>query len=195
MKFSNKKIDLIRYYGRKLVLPSTEIQHIVCEKIFDNTKIEYAVDFGGGTLFWSKWLHTYVKNVIAVDTIYEKEEVKDDIILCNELNDAYKYLENKKSLIWISDVLHHLSYEMKDLLMEQIINTHNWIVIKDIDCGCRFGNYMNKLHDKFINNEIIQDINPIELTDKLEKGGFKVQFFSVHKLWYPHFLIVAEKYS
>lgn len=194
MDFSNKRIKVIRYYGRKLVLPSSEIQHIVCEQIFNKgINIDYSIDFGGGTLFWSKWLHKYVKNVISVDTFYEKEEIKDGIVLCNDLNEAYKYIRNEKSLIWISDVLHHLSPKMQNLLLEESINNHNWIVIKDIDCRCQFGNFMNKLHDKVINNEIIRDINPEELYERLQKKGYKVSFFSLHKLWYPHFLIIAEK--
>lgn len=193
MDFSNKNLELIRYYGRKLVLPSSEIQHIVCEKIFNNTIIDYAVDFGGGTLVWGKWLHLYVKNVISVDTFYEKNEVKDGILLCNDLSEAYKSIEGQKSLIWISDVLHHLSLEMQNSLMEQIAKNHQWVVIKDIDCRYRFGNFMNKLHDRVINNEIIRDINPEELSEQLQKKGFKVTFLPVHKLWYPHFIIIANR--
>lgn len=197
MGFSNKSLEKIRYYGRKVVLPTTEIKKIVYDKIFSGNTINSAIDFGGGTLFWSKWLHNYVKHVASVDTFYKKNEFKDDIFLCNDLPNAYIYIyslsQNEKSLIWISDVLHHLSQDTQDSLMKQIVKNHQWVVIKDIDCRYWFGNFMNKMHDRVINSEKIRDINPLLLEQQLKDNGFTVSCFSLHKLWYPHFLIIAEK--
>lgn len=54
MAFTSK-MKIIRYYGRKLVLPSDKIKKIVIDKIFNNDiQKEYIIDFGVGTLYWSK---------------------------------------------------------------------------------------------------------------------------------------------
>lgn len=69
----------------------------------------------------------------------------------------------------------------------------DYVIIKDIDCNHKFGNFMNRMHDRIINHERIMDVDPMKLIELLEKRGFEVKKIYLPKLWYPHFLLIAKK--
>ena len=54
MGFSNKYLEKVRKIGRKVVLPSDEIKHILESRI-DFKCVESVCDFGAGSLFWSEY--------------------------------------------------------------------------------------------------------------------------------------------
>lgn len=192
MAFTDKG-NLIRYYGRKVVLPSDKIKSIIVEQVFKNDVHDGSViDFGAGTLYWSKWLYKYVKTVIAVDVYYKENTTVDEIELRNNLNDALLMQAEGPRMIWVCDVLHHLTKKDIEKLFG-VFPTMSYVVIKDIDCRHKFGNFMNRLHDRIINHEKIRDVNPVLLQGKLEEQGFTVERFYLPKLWYPHFLLIAKK--
>jgi hypothetical protein len=65
------------------------------------------------------------------------------------------------------------------------------IIIKDIDKNHTFGNFMNKVHDKIINNENIHNIDPNKIEEVLIQNGYKTQYYYIPKLWYPHFMVIG----
>lgn len=66
---------VLRKIGRWAVLPVNKIKVILEMELFEKEKkIGICVDFGAGTLFWTKWLKHKVLKVYAVDVIYDKEE-------------------------------------------------------------------------------------------------------------------------
>lgn len=68
--------------------------------------------------------------------------------------------ENKNSMFFICDVIHHLSDKEWNILEHKVVDKCRYIVIKDIDCHYRFKNWMNKMHDRVINGEKIRDVDP-----------------------------------
>ena len=54
MGFGNTHLQKLRKVGRKVVLPTDEIQAILESKI-DFSSLTTIVDFGAGTLFWSEY--------------------------------------------------------------------------------------------------------------------------------------------
>lgn len=105
----------------------------------------------------------------------------------------YKKESKGPVLFFTCDVIHHLSErEWKDL--ESIIYRDcDLVVIKDINCHFRFKNWMNRMHDKIINGEKIRDVDPEILVEELNKHGYQCCCHDIHKLWYPHFIIIAVR--
>ena len=105
----------------------------------------------------------------------------------------YKKESKGPVLFFTCDVLHHLSErEWKDL--ESIIYCDcDLVVIKDINCHFRFKNWMNRMHDRIINGEKIRDVDPEILMEELNKHGYQCCCRDIHKLWYPHFIIIAVR--
>jgi hypothetical protein len=185
--------EKLHYYGRKIVLPSNKIKEL-CRKRFDG-KLKRVIDFGSGTLYWSKWLaETFDCQVLAVDTQYNTNTAlhctSQYITLFSDIQKAFT--EPACDCIWMCDVIHHLNTGFWDSIKNNIVE-HKYIVIKDIDCNHRFGNQMNRLHDRIINCEQINNVNPDELQSWLVKNGYVVERFYLPKLWYPHFLIIAYR--
>ncbi len=192
MSFSSYN-GFLRRVGRSVVLPVKTIKRIVEKDVFNSTRIEECVDFGAGTLFWAKWLKKRCSNTIAVDRIYSDITTCDGIKCVSDIDDALELLSGKSDkMIWMCDVLHHLDNDFIDSLLKKI-SSFDVIIIKDINCNKRFGNAMNRLHDRLINGEIIIDINPFSLRANLINMGYKVKLLSIRRLWYPHFLLIAKK--
>lgn len=184
----------VREIGRTMILPLDKIKQLVKEKIFDGSDIESVIDFGAGTLIWSKWLKMFISKVIAVDTIFDSYSLTEttSIICTNNIQSAIRCLSGH-SMLWVCDVIHHLPPKEWNTVKDELFGLCDYIVIKDIDANYKFGNFMNRLHDRIINGEKINDVNPKQLMDELRQRNYKVYYRDIHKLWYPHFLIIAEK--
>ncbi|STQ83777.1 hypothetical protein [Helicobacter fennelliae] len=61
MGFGNTHLQKLRKVGRKVVLPTDEIQAILESKI-DFSSLTTIVDFGAGTLFWSEYFASKLDN-------------------------------------------------------------------------------------------------------------------------------------
>lgn len=106
--------------------------------------------------------------------------------------DLCEVLQDKVDFIFMSDVLHHLpnhSAILANICMQHI----KYIAIKDIDANYKFGDFMNKAHDFLINNERVCSIFPQNLAQILRNCGYEIKYFYLPKLWYPHFLIIAQR--
>jgi len=182
----------VRKIGRTAVLPVEKIKTIISDTLAEKN-ISAALDFGAGTLFWTDWfVHKFKIMVYAVDVYYDSENMpaKEKVFCYSSLQKCLE--ENKEiSFLWACDVLHHLTPLDTEAFLKAICNKTDIIIIKDIDANHKFGNFMNKIHDKIINNETIYDINPNSIDMFLMSQGFKTIYHFVPKIWYPHFVLVA----
>jgi hypothetical protein len=199
--FREKRLlDFLKFHGRKIVLPADEIKTKIAPLLHERG-IEKVLDFGAGTLFWSNYFANDLSlTVLAADTSYAKippqtnnPKITPYPDITSPLMILTKADEPTKSAIFICDVIHHLPPDLWQQLLPQIAQTFNTIIIKDINAAKKFGNFMNKLHDRVINGEKIHNVYPAEITTFLESSGFSVSIESLPKLWYPHFLLIATK--
>ncbi len=190
MSFTSS-FEKLRMIGRKAVLPTDRIKTIVMEEITDIT--DGIVDLGAGTKYWSEWLfNTYQKNVFAIDTFYER---KKSVYGVSQYEDYFECIVSENiCMLWCCDVVHHLETGFRERVIESIGNVkYDYVVIKDIDCRRRFGNFCNRIHDYVINHEHVVDVNPESLIEVLKKQGYHTVYNYIPKLWYPHFIIIAKK--
>ncbi len=96
------------------------------------------------------------------------------------------------TMFFACDVLHHLTDGFWHKIKDSIFN-YDIVIIKDINCHYKFKNFMNKFHDRIINGEKIRDIDPDDLEKDFIHMGYEIKYYDMHKLWYPHFMIVARK--
>lgn len=106
--------------------------------------------------------------------------------------DLGEVLGKEIDFVFMSDVLHHLPNHGK-ILANICTQSIKYIVIKDIDANYKFGDFMNKAHDFLINKERVCSIFPQNLAQILRNSGYEIKYFYLPKLWYPHFLIIAQK--
>lgn len=192
MGFKNHN-EKIRSCGRYMVLPVRKIEKYLNLYLFNKKSYEVCVDFGAGTLFWSKRFFKKVKKVFAIDLIYDAVFQNNEIICSHDLAGVRdEYINTKKKMIWICDVLHHLNVETESSLLRECYQEFDAIIIKDIDCN-RSGNVCNKIHDRIINGEKVRDIDPRQLKRLLEDNGYAVKQIDMRRLWYPHFLLIASR--
>jgi hypothetical protein len=190
----NNQLALIRKIGRNAVLPVDGIKTI-CRETLADKNIKTVLDFGAGTLFWSYWFTKEFKiTAYAVDVYYANAVMPENWgggITCYSNLSTCLSENSEISFVWACDVLHHLSPLESDTFLKEICNKTNIIIIKDIDCRYRFGNFMNKMHDKIINGETIYDVCPNKLNISLKSYGFKTSYYYMPKIWYPHFILTA----
>lgn len=185
---------ILRKIGRRIVLPEKEIKSIVEKEILSKSSHWTVFDFGAGTLGWSKWFKKYADKVYAIDIIYENG-TRDNIDVLHSVDDVKDWMLDgcdRGGVLWLCDVLHHVETEFSLKVIDWFINPR-YIVIKDVDCRHRFGNFMNRLHDRVINGENARDVDPVWYERELKKRGYNTKYYYFRKLWYPHFLIVGEK--
>ena len=191
MAFNNLFASM-RKIGREIVLPADRIK-IICRKALAGKGIKTILDFGSGTLFWTDWfIQEFKSKVYAVDVYYSNAimPIRDKVIYYSDVSKCLQ--ENAEiSLVWVCDVLHHLQPSDTDIFLKGICNKTDIIIIKDIDANHKFGNYMNRMHDKIINKETIYDIYPEKIISFLKPIGYEASFIYIPKIWYPHFLLIA----
>ena len=102
--YSNWKI---REWGRQAVLPVNEIKDIIINSVFKKYLIENVVDFGAGTLYWSKWFKENAEHIYPVDIIYESKTPDTDFD-CIPTIDRVPWGRADQTLFFMCDVLHHI---------------------------------------------------------------------------------------
>lgn len=187
----------IRKIGRSVILPHERILRYIeiFHKKFAAKSTSPILDFGSGTLFFSEKLaEKYNNDIYAVDILYErkKPQVKTEKIkLFENLNKIPD--DTDFSMIFTSDVLHHIDPEPRQEILDKLVQKTNLIVVKEIEAKDFLGNLQNKLHDLILNQEIIHDIYSKDLRIYFKEKGFKVRIFQMKKFGYPHFLLIAYK--
>ena len=131
--------------------------------------------------------------VVAIDSIYTTltpQTHYPNITLESNLDSALAHYAF--DLFFASDVLHHLSPNFTQKLLESIAHIPI-IIIKDIDSRHIFGHYANALHDLVFNQEKVCKVYPNKLESTLQALGYTTRYHYLPKLWYPHFLLLAYK--
>ena len=131
--------------------------------------------------------------VVAIDSIYTTltpTTTYPNITLEPDLFHALAHYTF--DCFFASDVLHHLSKDFTQTLLESIAHIPT-IIIKDIDGAHRFGSFMNATHDLVFNHEKVRMIYPTKLESTLADFGFTCSYYYLPKLWYPHFLLIATR--
>ena len=80
-----------------------------------------------------------------------------------------------------------------ETLTLRIGSTYNIVIIKDIGATHKFGNFCNRIHDRIINGEKINNVYPDTIEDWLKTSGYSISRKFIPKLWYPHFIIVGVR--
>lgn len=185
----------IRAWGRKLVLPVARIKELVRIGLLDKYQIDRVIDFGAGTLYWSEWFEKNLgsEHIYPVDVIF-RDNVPDTSMRCySSIDEIPAAKDGDNALFFTCDVLHHLSVEEWERIGKIAMKTCRFIVIKDINCHYKFKNWMNRTHDRIINGERIRDVDPEVLMEELRGSGYQCMYQDLHKLWYPHFIIIAVR--
>ena len=131
--------------------------------------------------------------VVAIDSIYTTltpTTTYPNITLESSLDSALAHYAF--DLFFASDVLHHLSPDFTQKLLESIAHIPI-IIIKDIDSRHIVGHYANALHDLVFNQEKVCKVYPNKLESTLQALGYTTRYHYLPKLWYPHFLLLAYK--
>ena len=190
----NNLFTSIRKTGRNVVLPVDRIKNI-CRKALIGKNIKTILDFGAGTLFWTDWfIQEFKSKVYAVDVYYDNATMptRDNITY---YSDVFACLQENTeiSLVWACDVLHHLQPSNTDSFLKEICGKTDVIIIKNIDANHKFGNFMNRVHDKIINHETIYNIYPEKIISCFKSNGFETFYYYIPKIWYPHFILIAVR--
>lgn len=101
--------------------------------------------------------------------------------------------------VTLCDVLHHVPAEAKAPFLKDITEKMRpgaVLILVDIDAGRRAGSWLNQLHDLIISQEWVIPVTAQVARSMLQQAGLVILEESfVRSLWYPHYLILAEKPS
>jgi SAM-dependent methyltransferase len=97
----------------------------------------------------------------------------------------------------LCDVLHHVPPEAKADLMKDIAEKMRpgaVLILMDIDAGRPAGAWMNQLHDLVVSQEWVAPATAQAARTMVKEAGLVIRQESLFRsLWYPHYLIVADK--
>jgi hypothetical protein len=195
--------NFLKYHGRKLVLPVNDMKLEIKSALHG---VKNIVDFGSGTLFWSKYLaEEFDTKIFAVDISYASHLPHNDnpnISFHSDISAVTLPHSTKsnsppdeKNCIFLCDVIHHLTSVEWKVMLPKLSDLFDVIIIKDIDSKYKFGNFCSCLHDRIINFTNYENVYPSEIEHHLQNAGFQVKIIKMHKLWYPHFMLIATKAS
>lgn len=99
--------------------------------------------------------------------------------------------------VTIIDVMHHVPVsQQRDVITQAAshLKPGGILIYKDIDEGHRFKATMNRLHDLVMARQWIHYARAEDVITWGEAAGLeKLAFMDMHRLWYPHELIVFGK--
>lgn len=95
------------------------------------------------------------------------------------------------------DVLHHVGADGQRQFVSQIasaVRSGGRLVMKDLSPDPPWKAFANRAHDLLLSRQFVQYRNPEEIAAWLEADGLTVKTASrMDRLWYAHFMIVAER--
>jgi cyclopropane fatty-acyl-phospholipid synthase-like methyltransferase len=97
--------------------------------------------------------------------------------------------------VTLVDVLHHVPREEQRAFIGRLRQTGARLaIVKDVDPRPRWKRWMNALHDFLMTRRGVYPRAMAEVRAWLEEDGFRVtRAERVDRLWYSHYLIVAER--
>jgi 2-polyprenyl-3-methyl-5-hydroxy-6-metoxy-1,4-benzoquinol methylase len=100
-------------------------------------------------------------------------------------------------IVTLCDVLHYLPDQVKVTLLSEVARTMRpgaALIVVDINADRKFGYWMNQLHDLIVSKEWVAPLSARAAQELIRSNGMTIlEQNSVRSMWYPHYLIVAEK--
>jgi len=98
--------------------------------------------------------------------------------------------------ITLIDVLHHIPKDVQQTYLRQLagfMKPGSILVLKDIDASGPLV-WFNRLHDAIFAGNGFQEIPASKAEAMLEGAGLAIESrWTVRKLWYPHYFLIARK--
>jgi len=98
--------------------------------------------------------------------------------------------------VLLIDVLHHIPKKVQLNYLRQLAEKMRpgaFLILKDINAAkpCV---WFNRLHDAIFSLNGFQEISVTSAAKQLTECGLSVQkAFEIHRLWYPHYFVIAQK--
>lgn len=191
--------DRLKMLGRPLISPLPFILNYINpkDKLFD-------IGCGSGAL-----LHLAVKhaNVDIADGCEISDSLLSNItkldhpfhvtnVIKITIDDPLPPLEDY-TLVTAIDVLHHVMPEKQQFFLEEITsNTKSGtrLILADINADKSIGAFLNRIHDLMLAKQLVYPWSPSKVAYHLTRLGWNIKHHTHHRnLWYPHYVIVAEK--
>jgi len=100
-------------------------------------------------------------------------------------------------IVTMIDVLHHIHPQKQQQFVDDIVRNMDVgcsLIIADIDAARRVGAFLNQFHDLLLAREWVHPWPVEKVLAVLDDAGCRKTHLSLHRtLWYPHFIIKAEK--
>ena len=102
----------------------------------------------------------------------------------------------KYDCILLIDVLHHIPKKIQLNYLHQLAEKMRpgaFLILKDINAAkpCV---WFNRLHDAIFSLNGFQEISVAFAAKHLSESGLSIQkTFEIHRLWYPHYFVIAQK--
>lgn len=166
------------------------------------------VDIGCGIGMYSFYLKLRApqRRIVGIDNnlrriayangISRRARYKTVEFLYTDLNEDYS-LENCDAYL-INDVLHHIPYKSKKVLLKKVFDKMtkgNVLVIKDMESESRLKFMLNYVSDKIMTmNGKLDFVDPGDMLSLLRRIGYKVDYRKIRGYLFPHILYVCRKY-
>jgi 2-polyprenyl-3-methyl-5-hydroxy-6-metoxy-1,4-benzoquinol methylase len=98
--------------------------------------------------------------------------------------------------VLLIDVLHHIPKKVQLNYLRQLADKMRpgaFLILKDINAAkpCV---WFNRLHDAMFSLNGFQEISVAFAAKHLSESGLSIQkTFEIHRLWYPHYFVIAQK--
>ncbi len=191
--------DRLKMLGRPLISPLPFILKYLnpSDRLFD-------IGCGSGALLYLAVKHAHV-------TVADGCEISEALLtnvtkldhpphITNVIKitaDAHLPSLKNYTLVTAIDVLHHVLPEKQTSFFEEITsNTQpgTRLILADINANKPIGSFLNRIHDLILAKQWVYPWSSTKTAQQLLKLGWKIKHHTHHRnLWYPHYVIVAER--
>ncbi len=183
---------------RQIILPIRKV-----EKHIPQTGLIFDVGCGFGVTSLYFALSSKDRQVVGFDLsrkriISAKKAGKSIENLKFFIKDISKeHIKKKADCIAVIDLLHHIKYSDQKRFLQQCyanVKKGGRLVVKEIDKKLFFRCLWTLILDKIITlGGKMNYSNRTDLIRILENIGFKVRYYNIASMFYPHFILVCEK--
>jgi 2-polyprenyl-3-methyl-5-hydroxy-6-metoxy-1,4-benzoquinol methylase len=136
-----------------------------------------------------------VESVVQDATVFQK--VSETIQIHYRPPDAPLPDLSAYTTITMIDVLHHIPPNQQDAFLYELIDRMppgSRLIVKDIEASQYLGAWSNQIHDLLLARQWVHPRRAVDIAQQLRNAGAAITPpMLLWTLWYPHFLLVAEK--